>query len=267
MHGNIQIACRTAVSALGALTVQTDLLTVVDACWDRHLQPLAQAHHTGASAVGAGIFDDLTGASAVGTSLGGLHYTHKGLLRDTDLSLSVTLGTGLRGAACCGTASLTVAALFDTIIGNLLLAAEHRLFEGDGDLRLQILPSGGTVTACLRRASTAEEAGEKISQIAEISGKSAESAATRAHIGINACVAILVVASLLIGIRQHLVGLVHFLEALFRLGVAGMQVGVILLGHLAIGLFDLIIRGAFLKSQHLVIIAFCFSHCCSPLFS
>ena len=61
-------------------------------------------------------------------------------------------------------------------------------------------------------------------------------------VGVDAREAVLVVPGALVRVGEHLVGLVDLLE--FGLGflVAGVQVGVVLLGQLAVGLFDFIIR-------------------------
>ena len=72
--------------------------------------------------------------------------------------------------------------------------------------------------------------------------------------------AVLVIALALRGVAQHLVGLVDLLELGLGLLVAGIQVWVVLLGQLAVGLLDLIVRGGAVYAQHLVVISFIFCH-------
>jgi hypothetical protein len=68
-------------------------------------------------------------------------------------------------------------------------------------------------------------------------------------------VAVPVVQALLLLVGEHLVGLVDLLELLLRLGVARVAVGVILEGHLAIGLLDLLGAGAALDAKDFVVVA------------
>ena len=94
-------------------------------------------------------------------------------------------------------------------------------------------------------------------------------ALTGAVIGIGAGKAELVVARALFGVAEHLVGLVELLKALFGGFVVGMQVGVALLGLLAVRAFDFGLGGILAYAQHLIIIALCqkahlltFKTCC-----
>ena len=69
----------------------------------------------------------------------------------------------------------------------------------------------------------------------------------------------LVILRALVGIGQHLVGLVDFLEALLAFLIARMQVRVVGLGQFAVGFFDLVLGCAFFNTEHFIIISF-FSH-------
>src|SRR5262249_51817153 len=60
----------------------------------------------------------------------------------------------------------------------------------------------------------------------------------------------------LLAVAEHGVGLAGFLEFLFRVGVIGITVGVKLQRKLAISALDLLLSGAALHSQNLVVIAF-----------
>jgi hypothetical protein len=64
-----------------------------------------------------------------------------------------------------------------------------------------------------------------------------------------------VVALALLGIGEDLVGGGGLLELGLSLGVAGVPVGVVLEGLLAVGLLDLLRAGRARHAQHLVVIA------------
>jgi hypothetical protein len=68
-------------------------------------------------------------------------------------------------------------------------------------------------------------------------------------------VAEVIVLLALLGIAQDLVGFVYFLEALGGLRVIRIGVGVVLLGKLSIGLFDLV-RGGFLPDTEDLVVVF-----------
>ena len=133
---------------------------------------------------------------------------------------------------------------------------DTQILTGNGGIRIGL--TGGTAAK-----AAAEEGGENVAQIhiikaAEAAAKAA--AATGPEVGIHPCMAVLVIALALRGVTQHLVGLVDLLELGLGLLVAGIQVGVVLLGQLAVGLLDLIIRGGAVYAQHLVVISFIFCH-------
>src|SRR5262249_26695908 len=56
-------------------------------------------------------------------------------------------------------------------------------------------------------------------------------------------------------VTEDVVGLLHFLEARGGLLIAGVAVGVVLAGQLAVGLADLVFGGLPLDAQHFVIVA------------
>ena len=67
----------------------------------------------------------------------------------------------------------------------------------------------------------------------------------------------LVILLALLWVVQNIVSLSRFLEFLFGVFVAGVTVGVVLDGYLAIGFFDIIFRGILVYTKHLVIVTFC----------
>ena len=66
--------------------------------------------------------------------------------------------------------------------------------------------------------------------------------------------AILIITLALVGITQHLVGLVNLLEPLLCLRVIPVYIGVVPLCQFAVGLFNLLLRCVSLNAQHLVVI-------------
>ena len=66
-------------------------------------------------------------------------------------------------------------------------------------------------------------------------------------------------------VGKNIVGLVDLLELFLGVLIAGVQVGVVLFGQLAVGAFDLGIGGVFADPQHLVVITF-FCHRIYPLY-
>ena len=73
--------------------------------------------------------------------------------------------------------------------------------------------------------------------------------------GAKALVAVGVVDAALLGVGEDLVGLGGLLELLLRLRVVGVDVGVELAGQPAEGLLDLLLGGAALDAEHLVVVA------------
>ena len=69
----------------------------------------------------------------------------------------------------------------------------------------------------------------------------------------------LVVTGALVLVGQDLIGFVDLLELGLSHGVAGVQVGVVLLGQLAVGFFQFVIGRALGNAKDFVIITFLFS--------
>ena len=121
--------------------------------------------------------------------------------------------------------------------------------------------------------SAAEQVAEDVAQVyaagtAEATAKTATEAAAGLAgpiVGIDPGKAELVIALAFFRVGKYIVRLVDFLELLLGGLVAGVQVGVVLFGELAVGAFDLGIGGVFADPQHLVIITF-FCHRIYPLY-
>ena len=157
-------------------------------------------------------------------------------------------------------AAVTARAALDAGIGDLPLTAERRFFKAQVDLDHDVLTLGRGIPArgCAA-ASAPEEVAENVAEIAETeaaSAKAAEACArSRIEVRVNACEAVLVIARLLVGVRQDLICLVDLLELLLSGLVAGVLVGVVLHGELAVRLLDLCLGRIFLYAEHLIIIS------------
>ena len=245
-----------------ALATDGNGLAVVDAGGDAGLDGLAALNEAGAMAVLTGLVDDLALAAALGAGGGGGEDTHGGLPPHLDSAGAVAVRAHLRRGA--GGAAVAVAGVtgLHPLHGDGLLTAEGRLFEADGHGQADALaPLGGVGVGAPSAAKTAaEEAAEDVAQVAEVEAAVESTAATGAEVGIHTGVAKLVVPGLLVGIGQDLVGLVDLLEFLLGVFVAGVQVRMILPGHLFICFFDLILGRALGHAQDLIIISFLLCH-------
>ena len=160
---------------------------------------------------------------------------------------------GAAGAVAGGTGLIAVYA-------DLLLTAEGGLLKADGHTQTDALaPLGGVGIPPLGGTeSAAEKAAEDVPQIAEVkaAGVIGSAACACAVVGIYPRKAELVITGLLIGVGENLIGLVDLLELLLRFLIVGVQIRVVLPGHFLICFFDLVLRGALIDAQDLVIITF-----------
>ena len=179
----------------------------------------------------------------------GTNRDHEAAAR-AHLARTLTGGTGLGLGAGLGARAAAGIAVFVAEEVNRLLAAESRLFKGDGDAVLQVVALNGAGPA-RAAAHAAKESIENAAKAAEI--KPACSAA--AHL--RAVEAELVVAFALFGVAEDLIGLVELLEALLGVFVVGVQVGMAFLGFFAVRAFDFSLGGILAYAQHLIIIALC----------
>ena len=156
-------------------------------------------------------------------------------------------------------------ALLDAADVDLLLAAERRLFKGDIQAHAQVFaPARAAALGLSAAEAAAEDIPEDIPEAAaENVAKAAEAAETGAAGAAGGRVerrmAELVILRALVGIGQHLVGLVDLLEALLAFLIARMQIRVVGLGQLAVGFFDLVLGCTLFDTEHFIIISF-FSH-------
>ena len=163
-------------------------------------------------------------------------------------------GAGLRAGAVAGFAVF--------VAGELkgFFAAEGRFLKGNAQVVPQVVALHRRVPALGRAGphAAAEQLVENIAHAAEAAEIKAARAAAEARLG--PVEAELVVARALFRVAQHLVGFVQLLEALLRLLVVGVQVGVAFLGQLAVRLFNVFGRGVLGNAHDLVVVSLC-CHC------
>ena len=151
-----------------------------------------------------------------------------------------------------------------------------RLLKGQNYAGLNIMALARCIGVGAGRAAEAakpaETAAEDIAKdIAQVHTAGAEATETGAAalagpiVGVDPGKAELIIALAFFRVRKDIVGLVDLLELFLSRLVAGVQVGVVLFGQLAVGAFDLGIGGVFADPQHLVIISF-FCHRIYPLY-
>ena len=238
---DLKVPGGTAVLPGAALSPQGDDLPVVDARGDGDLEGLAPADLAGAAAVLAGGGDDLPRAAAPGARARGGEDAHGGLPPLLDLAGAAAGRAGLRAGARRRAGALAGLALLHPVDADLLLTAEGRLLEGDGQPRAQALAPLGAAPGPASAAEAApEEAPEDVPQVPEVEAP-VESAAVAAPAvaGVHPGKAELVVPGLLLAVAEDLVGLVDLLEPGLGVLVPGVQVRVVLLGQLPVCLFDL----------------------------
>ena len=168
----------------------------------------------------------------------------------------------LGGRALGAAGALALVAGFDLHNVQLAADAEAGLFKADLYLGADVLAAHGGVRRTLRAAEAAEAAAETSAkaaaeEIVQNVGKAAEALGARLEAGrIERGEAVLVVLRALIGVGEHLVGLVDLFELLLALLVAGVQVGVEFLRLFPVGFLYVVGTGALVDTKYLIIIAF-----------
>ena len=220
-----------------ALAGQADTGAFLDAGGDCDLKRALALHRASTVADAAGVLDDPAGAAAGGT---GSLDKKEALLRP-DLAGTVAGGAGIAAGVFAFGAG-AVAGVTGDAGGNakLALGASEGLREVNFDLRLQV-----GARALATAAAAGEVAEHLVEDVAE-AGAIAERVATALLKGLMAKP---VVGAALLFVFQDVVGFIHLLELRLRGLVAGVAVGVILHGHLAVGLFQVIRAGVLGDAQ------------------
>ena len=220
---------------------------------------------------------------------------HASALGGADFALAITLGTGIgnrlalaltdgagapvlnasKGCVCddrfyagafaagaaCGLCAGLCAGTFAFVAGfganevNFLRAALGGFFKGEiyADTDVVALNRAGTAAAGCAACKNIEY----IIKAAE-PAKTAEALKTAEPAALTGLfMTKLVIAGALLGVGKHGIRFVRFLELFFRFFVAGVDVGMVLFGHLAIRPFNSRIVCISFQAKHLIIIPLC----------
>src|SRR4249919_979186 len=242
-----EVARRAAALAGLALAGEPDAGAVLHPGGDVHPVTLGLLGEPGAAAGRAGVLDDLAGAATLRTGLGD---------REEALALGVdappfAAWAGDRARPGFGSAAAAGHAPFGLRHGHLDLRSVHRLVEAEADLGFQVAPA-----SLLRlrppAPAAAEEVGEDVADVeaARATAERTPAAGRAAEAAEHAPARVVLLA--LLGVREHVVGALNLLEALLRLGVVGVAVGVVSPGELPVRLLDLLVGRPLGDAQNFV---------------
>jgi hypothetical protein len=185
-------------------------------------------------ALGAGIGDDIAAPLTCGTSPG-----------DTEESLLITnLPATVTRAACSSTfpgRGTCAVAFFAGLVpphADLLLNTEESFLELQREIFAQVgaaLHTAAAPSAASEHVAEAEELAEDVAEILEDSGIEAGTLRGGAA---KSSMAVSVVHGTLLRVGQHRVGFADLLKPLFRVGVVGIAVGMVLERQFAVGTLE-----------------------------
>ena len=159
---------------------------------------------------------------------------HEEALRVNHLPPTTAGGAGLGLRPRLGARAAATGAPLPAGDGDLLARTGGGLFEADGQVEPEIGPTAWpTGTAA---PPEAEDVAEDVAEVAEDVVKATEA---REPAVAHPLVAESVVGPPLVAVRQDLVGLGGLLEAILRLGVVRVAIGVVLDGELSVRALDL----------------------------
>lgn len=166
------------------------------------------------------------------------------------LTGAVATGTSAGLTARLRARTLACGAYLGACYLYLLFAAQGCLLKGDGDFTAQV----GTTPGCLTcsRTGTTKKGFKDVAKAAEIKALEAPPEEI-----VSTTVSEAVIGSALIGVREHFVSLIYFLE-LFRSPVLSITVGMIFKRQLTKSLLYLLVSGVSRHTQNLIVITF---HC------
>ncbi len=143
-------------------------------------------------------------------------------------------------------------------VGDLSFGAEDGFLKFNGDIFAEISASLGagassrTSTTTSKEIAEAEELAEDVAEILEDSRVKPCTGTGSTY----SCVAKAIIQPAFFGVSKHRVSLACLLEFFFRVRIIGIAVRVELHRQFSIGALNLLIAGALLDSQYVVIIAF-----------
>jgi hypothetical protein len=179
------------------------------------------------------------------------------------LPASVAGRTLDRGLARSRTASPAYFALFQSPDRHLPGDAEDRFLELERNVFAHIgaaLCAGAPASAAAKDVAKVEKVAKDVLKISERRWIESDTAIVR-----HACMTEAVIARTLLGVGKYGVRLAALLKLLFRLGIIGIAIRMVLHRQFAVGAFDLLIASASAHAEDFVIIAFYVgSQCCFP---
>ncbi len=239
---NNEIASNTAMRCGIALSLHSQLHTILNTSWNINGNNLIAFNDSITMAIVTLIFDNTTFASTMRTGTLGLHHSKNSPLCFGDNTSTIALGTDL----CLTVFSTTTTA---SLTGNkftdldFLLTATVNLLKGEFNLDTEITATQYTACAATTTKSAescAETTSKKVSKYTAKLGKDVVHIHTTLAIGaLHPCHAKLVVAGFLVGIAKHIVRLGSLLKLLFGLLIARIAIRMVLEGQLTVSLFQL----------------------------
>src|SRR5581483_8878714 len=249
---HVQVARRTAVDAALALSAEAHACPVFHSRRDLDLDPPLANHTPFAVALGAGIGDHAARARA-----------RRARPRNGEEPLLIShlpppAASAARGrlftlGRAGASASLTALVAANVHLG---LHPERRFLEFEAQVFAQV---GATLSAIppaaaarAEQVAETEQVAEDVAEVLEDGGIEPDTARA-AHARVSEAI----VLRALVAVGEHRVRLAALLEAFFGIAVAGIPVGMVLHGQLAVGALDFLLAGAARHPQHLVVVAFC----------
>lgn len=266
-HVDVYVEIPLWTTALAWLTLAGDAHahTGVSTGRDIHFDGLFHADRAGAAAFGAFIPDDLAASLAVLASDDIHHLSERTIPHHALLAGAVAVGAGLDGGAWLGAGAVTMGTGIILRYGEFLLDTGRCFAKGD----LHIIAE---VSALLRAiAPSASAAGEHVENITHVEAAKAALTAETAKASLSEAavaraaatgrlrkgiVSELVVLRSLVRIGEDVVGFIDFLEFFFRgFWIVFIQIRMVLACQPAICFLDLIVCGAFIDAQHVIVIS------------
>jgi hypothetical protein len=137
------------------------------------------------------------------------------------------------------------------------LGSKDGFLKLDGDVFAKIratLNAATAAAAATERISESEELAKDFAEVLEHRGIETRAGSGRVT---DASMAEAVIERALFGVGKNAVGLGNFLEALLRIRIVGIAVGMVLHGELAIGALEFNFGDGAGDAEHFVIVAFC----------
>ena len=251
---DIQVAGRAAICAGLSVAGRADAHTLINAAGDFYLKRFVGFGLAHTVATHAGFGNQFAAALALGT---GLLHAEKALPHLHN-SVAVAGGAGHHFRARLGTGTVATVAVIPTRNADLRFLAMGRFFQRDFHGVAKITTAKNlTASALLTAALTIKYIAKNVAKSLRKTAKTF-SAWSAPHVGVHACVAILVIGGAFLVVRKHLVGFLGFLEFFFSNLVRRTLVTIRMVLHrkLAVRFFDVFGARVFGNAERVVIVFF-----------